>query len=68
MLKDKCNGNLLYNFIEKAVLIRVFQSLGIYQQKIDTILKEIIYVSNDMININMLYDLIYGLILDGSVK
>lgn len=32
------------------------------------LLEDILTQSNEMVNINMLYDLIYGLLLDGLVK
>jgi|688.fasta_scaffold571346_1 hypothetical protein len=42
--------------------------LGINQKKIDFLLEEVILVSNDMINVNIMYDMILGLILEGEVK
>ncbi len=46
----------------------ILQSLGVPQVSIDTIFNEILSHSNSMVNINLLYDLIYGLILEGQVK
>lgn len=46
----------------------ILQSLGVPQVSIDTIFNEILSHSNSMANVNLLYDLIYGLILEGQVK
>ena len=42
--------------------------MGIHQKKIDFLLKDVILVSNDMINVNIIYDMILGLMLEGEVK
>lgn len=41
------------------------KKLGINQKKIDFILQDVILVSNDMINVNIMYDMILGLMLEG---
>ena len=47
------------------MLICIMKKLGINQKKIDFILEDVILVSNDMINVNIMYDMILGLILEG---
>jgi hypothetical protein len=44
------------------------KDLGIEQLKTDAIIRDILPSSNDMININILYDMVFALILDGDVK
>ena len=48
--------------------MRILQEVGVSQVKIDAILDDILSHSKDMTNVNLLYDLIYGLILDGQIK
>lgn len=44
------------------------KDLGMDQLKMDTIIRDILPSSNDMINVNILYDMVFALILDGDVK
>ncbi len=44
------------------------KDFGIEQLKIDNIIRDILPSSNDMININLLYDMVFALILDGDIK
>lgn len=44
------------------------KDFGVDQLKIDNIIRDILPSSNDMININILYDMIFALILDGDIK
>lgn len=39
------------------------KNMGIHQDKINFLFTDVILVSNDMINVNILYDMIFGLIL-----
>lgn len=42
--------------------------MGISQPKIDYLLRDIIPVTNELINVNILYDMVLALILEGEVK
>jgi hypothetical protein len=44
------------------------RDIGIHQDNITFLLNDVILVSNEMINVNILYDMIFGLILEGEVK
>jgi hypothetical protein len=67
-LKAKVKDHLLYNFIEIENLKHILQDLGVANKVSNTLLHEIVGHSNGMININVLYDMVYGLMLDGFVK
>ena len=67
-LKAKVKDHLLYNFIEIDLLKRILQELGVSNKVSNVLLHEVAGHSNGMINVNVLYDMIYGLMLDGLVK
>lgn len=59
---------MLYNFIELDNLKLILKDLGVSNKVSNVLLDEVVGHSNGMININVLYDMIYGLMLDGVVK
>jgi hypothetical protein len=67
-LKHQCEQHLLYNFINEAVFRDILKDMGVGEAKIDTLLVDILSVSSEMVNVNVLYDMIYSLILEGEVK
>lgn len=44
------------------------KDMRIHQDNISFLFNDVIVVSNEMINVNILYDMIFGLILEGEVK
>lgn len=66
-LKSLLKTHIVYNFVDKPILQQSLRTIGI-QEKVNKIISNEILGDNDMVNINILYDYIVCLQLNGHIK